>query len=151
MIYYRVRRRHLLSDEDFVNPRYQVYKSPDSHAAFVAAKSLIDKLVSGEVRRSFSQPRASADLSAQIEIDELTVESAKSSLAYNTAAKESTMNDAVRLPLSPFASEQILTFNSCRPTHLSFSRSFSTCHPDTVASPSQRLRFVVSHLLLSNS
>lgn len=29
-------------------------------------------------------------------IDDLTIESAKSSLAYNTAAKESTMNDAVR-------------------------------------------------------
>lgn len=33
--------------------------------------------------------------SSQLEIDELTIESAKSSLAYNTASKESTINDAV--------------------------------------------------------
>ncbi|KAL8292284.1 hypothetical protein RQP46_001750 [Phenoliferia psychrophenolica] len=56
---------------------YRVYKSPDSFKAFAAAKDLIDSLVSGK-----------------IEIDELTLESAKSSLAYNTASKESTMNDA---------------------------------------------------------
>lgn len=35
----------------------------------------------------------------QLEIDELTIESAKSSLAYNTASKESTINDAVSLAL----------------------------------------------------
>lgn len=29
---------------------YRVYKSPDSHAAFVAARDLIDQLVSGKVR-----------------------------------------------------------------------------------------------------
>ncbi|KAI5480305.1 zinc metalloprotease [Pseudohyphozyma bogoriensis] len=56
---------------------YRVYKSPDAYAAFEAAKDLIDSLASGK-----------------IEIDELTLESAKSSLAYNTAAKQSTMSDA---------------------------------------------------------
>ncbi|BGP04467.1 hypothetical protein JCM10049v2_000268 [Rhodotorula toruloides] len=56
---------------------YRVYKSPDSHAAFVAARDLIDQLVSGK-----------------LEIDDLTIESAKSSLAYNTASKESTINAA---------------------------------------------------------
>lgn len=71
---------------------YSVYKSPDSHAAFIAAKKLIDELVAGEVRRSIRWNV----LTEQIIIDELALESAKSSLAYNTAAKESTMNDAVR-------------------------------------------------------
>ncbi|KAK4055201.1 hypothetical protein OIV83_000481 [Microbotryomycetes sp. JL201] len=56
---------------------YRVFKSPDSHKAFVAARDLLKQLVSGELK-----------------IDELTVESAKSSLAYNTAAKESTISDA---------------------------------------------------------
>ncbi|GAA6054755.1 hypothetical protein JCM3770_000927 [Rhodotorula araucariae] len=56
---------------------YRVFKSPDSHAAFVAVRELIDQLVSGK-----------------LEIDDLTIESAKSSLAYQTAAKESTINDA---------------------------------------------------------
>jgi hypothetical protein len=41
----------------------------------------------------------SDDILLQIKIDELTIESAKSSLAYNTASKESTINDAV-----PYAS-----------------------------------------------
>lgn len=35
----------------------------------------------------------------QLDIDDLTIESAKSSLAYQTAAKESTITDAVRLLL----------------------------------------------------
>ncbi|GAA5862491.1 hypothetical protein JCM1840_004200 [Sporobolomyces johnsonii] len=56
---------------------YRVFKSPDSFAAFTAAQKLIDQLVSGE-----------------IEIDDLTIESAKSSLAYNTAAKEATISAA---------------------------------------------------------
>ncbi|GJN92120.1 hypothetical protein Rhopal_005150-T1 [Rhodotorula paludigena] len=56
---------------------YRVFKSPDSHAAFLAARDLIDQLVAGK-----------------LEIDDLTIESAKSSLAYQTAAKESTINDA---------------------------------------------------------
>ncbi|KAM0793479.1 hypothetical protein ACM66B_000920 [Microbotryomycetes sp. NB124-2] len=56
---------------------YRVFKSPDSHKAFVAARDLLKQLVSGELK-----------------IDELTIESAKSSLAYNTAAKESTISDA---------------------------------------------------------
>ncbi|KAK4699612.1 presequence protease, partial [Phenoliferia sp. Uapishka_3] len=56
---------------------YRVYKSPDCFKAFAAAKDLIDSLASGK-----------------IEIDELTLESAKSSLAYSVASKESTMNDA---------------------------------------------------------
>ncbi|GAA5857078.1 hypothetical protein JCM9279_001947 [Rhodotorula babjevae] len=56
---------------------YRVYKSPDSHAAFVAVRELINELVSGK-----------------LEIDDLTIESAKSSLAYQTAAKESTITDA---------------------------------------------------------
>ncbi|GAA5981276.1 hypothetical protein JCM10908_004049 [Rhodotorula pacifica] len=56
---------------------FRVYKSPDSHAAFLAARDLIDQLVSGK-----------------LEMDDLTIESAKSSLAYNTAAKEATINSA---------------------------------------------------------
>ncbi|GAA5957635.1 hypothetical protein JCM21900_000775 [Sporobolomyces salmonicolor] len=56
---------------------YRVFKSPDSYAAFTAAQKLIEQLVSGE-----------------IEIDDLTIESAKSSLAYNTAAKEATISAA---------------------------------------------------------
>ncbi|GAA5896610.1 Sdd3p [Sporobolomyces salmoneus] len=56
---------------------YRIFKSPDSYAAFTAAQSLIDQLVSGK-----------------IEIDDLTIESAKSSLAYNTAAKEATISAA---------------------------------------------------------
>ncbi|KAK4057568.1 hypothetical protein OIO90_001213 [Microbotryomycetes sp. JL221] len=62
---------------------YRVFKSPDSHKAFVAARDLLNQLVSGE-----------------LEIDELTIESAKSSLAYNTAAKESTMSDAASASFS---------------------------------------------------
>jgi len=56
---------------------YRIFKSPDSYAAFTAAQSLIDQLVSGK-----------------LEIDDLTIESAKSSLAYNTASKESTVSAA---------------------------------------------------------
>ncbi|POY70063.1 hypothetical protein BMF94_6950 [Rhodotorula taiwanensis] len=56
---------------------FRVYKSPDSHAAFLAARDLIDQLVAGK-----------------LEMDDLTIESAKSSLAYNTAEKEATINAA---------------------------------------------------------
>lgn len=50
------------------------------------------------------------------------------------------MNDAVRA--DSIASEHLLTCGSRRPTHPSFSKSFSTYRRDTVASPSQRPRFV---------
>ncbi|BGP52658.1 hypothetical protein JCM8202_004813 [Rhodotorula sphaerocarpa] len=56
---------------------FRVYKSPDSYAAFLAARDLIDQLVNGK-----------------LEMDDLTIESAKSSLAYNTAAKEATIDSA---------------------------------------------------------
>jgi hypothetical protein len=100
LVYYRVR---CFSPFSSLTRRlryrfHQVYKSPDSHAAFVAARNLIDQLVSGEVSRSRCPPRPPplTLLLPQLEIDDLTIESAKSSLAYNTAAKESTINDAVR-------------------------------------------------------
>lgn len=60
-----------------------MFKSPDSHAAFVAARDLINSLVSGETK-----------------IPALTIESAKSSLAYNTASRESTINDAASASFS---------------------------------------------------
>lgn len=57
--------------------QYSVYKSPDSYAAFAAAKKLVDDIVSGEIK-----------------IDQVTLESALSGLAFSTANRESTINDA---------------------------------------------------------
>ncbi|SGY31172.1 BQ5605_C002g01214 [Microbotryum silenes-dioicae] len=56
---------------------YRIYKSPDTYSAFVAAQELITSIVE-----------------KRVEIDALTIESAKSSLAFDTANKESTMNEA---------------------------------------------------------
>lgn len=55
----------------------RIYKSPDAAKAFLAAKSIVDRLVSGA-----------------LEIDALTLEAAKSSLAYSSAASQSTLSDA---------------------------------------------------------
>lgn len=55
----------------------RIFKSPDAEAAFAAAKQLMNDIVSGK-----------------IELDDLTVESAKSSLAYTTASRVATLNDA---------------------------------------------------------
>ncbi|GAA94382.1 uncharacterized protein L969DRAFT_105184 [Mixia osmundae IAM 14324] len=56
---------------------FRVYKSPDSSKAYLEAKRVMSKLVKGE-----------------IELDELTLESAKSSMAYSVASRESSVSDA---------------------------------------------------------
>lgn len=65
------------SDIESNHIQFSLYRSPDSSKAFLEAKKVIEKLASGEM-----------------EIDETTIESAKSSLHYSIADSEGTVGSA---------------------------------------------------------
>ncbi|SPO29441.1 related to metalloprotease 1 [Ustilago trichophora] len=72
---------------------FSLYRSPDSAKAFLEARKVIQALCSTSSSSS-SSPAAEAEL--VLEIDETTLESAKSSLHFNIAEAEGTLSGAAQ-------------------------------------------------------